>query len=127
LERQKLAVFLADECIGRRTISLLRHLNHRVVILQRLGLRSASDELVLKEAIRRKAVLITADHDFADLLRYPLSSHDGIIVVRWSRQRESVIHAVLHRCLTTIPAAKLRHTLVTVDQFGFRLVHPQAR
>lgn len=47
-----------------------------------VGLADASDEKILEFARKAKAVLITRDLDFANIILHPISAHYGVIVLR---------------------------------------------
>ena len=79
---------------------------------------------MLRAAVRRRAALITADEDFADIVRYPLSTHYGIIMLRLTRRHETDVHDALRQFLNSRPLPILRRRLVIIDQFGFRILRP---
>ncbi len=54
----------------------------KVVHVGDVGLADATDEEIIKYSLKEKAILITRDLDFANIILYPLGSHAGIIVLR---------------------------------------------
>ena len=47
-----------------------------------VGLESASDEKILRCAVRSRAVLVTRDLDFANVILHPPRTHYGVVVLR---------------------------------------------
>jgi predicted nuclease of predicted toxin-antitoxin system len=74
--------FLVDEDMPRSSAVVLRQAGHIVEDVRDVGLRGHSDREVFAYAQAQKAVFITADKGFANILRFPPGSHAGIIVVR---------------------------------------------
>jgi len=74
--------FLVDEDLPRSTAVSLREVGHDAVDVRDVGLRGHRDDEVFAFAQNQRRVLIAADLRFARLLRFPLGSHYGIIVLR---------------------------------------------
>jgi len=55
---------------------------HKVVHVRDIGLTSASDQKVIKWAQFNKAVLVTRDFDFANIINFPPSQYFGILVLK---------------------------------------------
>jgi len=47
-----------------------------------LGLGSATDAEIARHALKEKAVIITRDLDFANIILHPISTHYGVVVLR---------------------------------------------
>jgi predicted nuclease of predicted toxin-antitoxin system len=71
-----------DENLGIRAIELLQTAGHDVETVADEDLGGASDEELIGVCGAEKRVLITLDLDFANVLRFPPSSHTGIVVLR---------------------------------------------
>ena len=50
------------------------------------GLRGAEDEKIYEFAQREKAVILTGDRGFGNILRFPLGSHFGIVVAHFPNE-----------------------------------------
>lgn len=75
--------FLADENIEREFVEVLREAEFNVVSVRESYIGIADDE-ILKIAADEKAVIITYDTDFGELVfRFGLKSH-GVILLRLS-------------------------------------------
>lgn len=71
-----------DENLGIRAVELLREAGHDVETVVGEELGGASDEELIGICGAEGRVLITLDLDFASVLRFPPSRHDGIAVLR---------------------------------------------
>lgn len=54
----------------------------KAVHVRDVGLESATDEKIREYAAGTKAVLITRDLDFANIILHPIAAHYGVIVLR---------------------------------------------
>lgn len=77
-----LARFLVDECLPRSVALALTAAGYDAEDARDVGLRGKSDELVHERALAHDRILLTADLDFANALRFPPGSHPGIVVLR---------------------------------------------
>lgn len=74
--------FLVDESLPRSVCRELLARGHEVVDARDAGLRGRPDEEVHRYAVSGQRVLLAADVDFANALRFPAGSHPGIVVLR---------------------------------------------
>ena len=70
-----------DENIGRRGYELLRAAGHDVMTIRDEGLQGAHDEFIYKVCADEGRVLITLDHDFGQVLRFPPKRSAGLVVL----------------------------------------------
>jgi predicted nuclease of predicted toxin-antitoxin system len=116
--------FLLDECVPGKTKKLLKKLGLSVTTIADLGKISSNDPEVLNLARSRKAILLTTDLDFADLILYPLGTHEGIIVLRLRPDRPDIldeVHRILESFLKQTPPAEIAKALVVIDRNKYRL------
>lgn len=66
-------------------------------------------------------VLLTNDKDFADVIRYPPSSHSGVIVMRITAATEREVHNVLIQMLSERKLEHLDGALAIVSRNKYRL------
>lgn len=73
--------FKLDENLGPTILQLFLHKGHdcRTALEEHLG--GSPDETVLAAAKREGRVLVTMDHDFGNVLRYPPEDTSGIAVL----------------------------------------------
>jgi hypothetical protein len=70
-----------DENIGRRGLDLLRLAGHDVMTVRDQNLQGARDETLFDVCAREDRILITLDHDFGQVLRFPPERSAGLIVL----------------------------------------------
>lgn len=87
-----------------------------------LGLEHSSDENILARAQKERAVIITRDLDFANILNFPISSHCGIIVMRVPYfYSAGDIKRVLRAFIIIVRPQELVNSLVIVEEGRFRI------
>ena len=72
-------------------------------------------------ACREERVLLTLDKHFANILLYPLNSHEGIIRIRIHPPLLSDIIEALGNFLRALDLSTLKGTLVVLEKGGFRI------
>ncbi len=73
--------FLADESIDQPIVKRLRGYGHRVWYVAEMD-PGISDDMVLDLANRHKALLLTADKDFGELVFRQKRSTQGVLLIR---------------------------------------------
>ena len=74
-------IFLADECVDQPIAQRLRQDGHEVVCISETE-PSTPDDAVLSHANARRAVLITGDKDFGELVFRDGRAAYGVLLVR---------------------------------------------
>jgi predicted nuclease of predicted toxin-antitoxin system len=82
----KLAKFVIDEDIARSTGNLLADAGHEIIDIRDQGLRGAEDERIFRFAQSKKAILLTGDIGFGNLIKFPPGSHHGILIVHFPNE-----------------------------------------
>ncbi|MBU0896263.1 MAG: DUF5615 family PIN-like protein [Candidatus Omnitrophica bacterium] len=117
--------FILDECVLGKTKKLLKDLGLSINTVVELGKASICDDEVLELAKNRKAILVSCDLHFSNLLLYPLGSHWGIIVLRMraSDTPNSInqIHKVFTSFLKDITLSTIKGHLVIIDRNKYRI------
>ena len=86
-----------------------------------VGLGGSSDDEVLAFARKGKYVVLTHDKDFGNLIRYPLKSHHGVVMLRLRNQKPSNVLLYLFAFLKKFKKS-LKNRLVIVRENGVRIV-----
>lgn len=74
-------ILVADEGVDHAVVERLRRDSHDVVYVAELS-PSISDEEVLRQANARRAILVTADKDFGELVFRQGLVHSGVVLLR---------------------------------------------
>lgn len=114
-------IFLADENIDSEIVQRLRSDGHQVLSIAEMQ-PSIPDAAVLSLANTRKAVLLTSDKDFGELVFRQKRLHSGIILIRLaglqSHEKANQISSVIHRHKDKLASS---FTVITADSVRFRL------
>jgi predicted nuclease of predicted toxin-antitoxin system len=78
--------FLVDEDIPRSTTKVLQAKGYQVLDVRDCGLRGENDEHIFSFAQKEKAVLLTGDLGFGNLLSFPVGRHAGIVIVHFPNE-----------------------------------------
>ena len=117
--------FLLDENISPQTAPGLRENGHDVVHVREVGLRGALDRDILSFARSESRVLVTQDAEFADIRKYPLGSHGGIVRLRLALATSAVVLRVLSALIPRLETQDVQSgALVITDGRRYRVRHP---
>jgi len=108
--------FVIDEDMPKSLTLALIEAGHEALDIRDQGLRGASDEKVFQFAQQHAACVITEDLGFANVLRFPLGEHHGIIVGRFSSRlhTQTVVTQIL-QTLETLTETEIHEALVIVE------------
>jgi predicted nuclease of predicted toxin-antitoxin system len=70
-----------NENIGRRGLELLRAHGHDVMTVMDQGLGGAADEALFEVCAAEGRTLVTLDHDFGQVTRFPPEKSAGVVVL----------------------------------------------
>jgi predicted nuclease of predicted toxin-antitoxin system len=87
--------FLLDQNISPKVATPLRAAGHDVTIAREVGLRSASDAVVLAAARSEDRVLVSADTDFGALLAISGASTPSFLLMRRAANQRPAEQAAL--------------------------------
>lgn len=114
-----------DENLGRGLVGLLADGGHDVDTVVDEGLAGADDDAVAQAARREQRMLVSLDVDFADIARFPPGSHPGIVVVRVTELRPSLIRAALSGLLARHRLDDLTGCTVIAQLGAVRIRRPE--
>ena len=109
-----------DENMPHDLAELLGASGHDAATAVEEGLSGADDQAVLKAAAREDRLLMTLDVGFADIRKYPIGSHGGIVVFRLHDQRWVVMQQSAQRLIASGLLKKLERGLAIVDESRVR-------
>src|SRR4051812_3505297 len=100
----------------RSTARVLRDAGFPAVDVRDIGLAGHKDPEIFALAQSMKAVLVTADREFANVIKFPLGGHAGIIITR-TPNKLPVLHLnnLLLHTLEELSGDDLGGTLVVVE------------
>ncbi len=78
--------FVIDEDIPRSTAKVLRNRGYEVLDVRDCGLRGKSDDEVFRFAQKEKAIILTGDLGFGNILHFPVGSHSGIVIAHFPNE-----------------------------------------
>jgi predicted nuclease of predicted toxin-antitoxin system len=108
--------FVIDEDLPRSTARILREKGFEVYDIRDHGLRGQEDDAILAFAKQQKAVLITGDLGFGNQLRYPASSHEGIIIAHFPNEFSTPeLNAQILNALSVLTEDELKKSLTILQ------------
>lgn len=114
--------FKLDENIGRRGAELLRAAGHDVATVLDQALQGSTDEVLFDVCVREGRALITLDHDFGQVIRFPPERTAGIVVVEpGPRATPTALLDRLQEFLTLLAAHPLTGSLWIVEPRRVRI------
>ena len=117
--------FLVDEDVPRSTARVLRAAGYEAEDVRDVGLRGHPDSDVYAYAQAQAAVLVSCDKGFTNLLKFPVGSHAGIIVIRIPDESPPAqLNEELLRALAQLQQEALQGCLVILELGRIRLRRP---
>ncbi len=87
-----------------------------------VGLQDASDEVILKFAKEKKAILATRDLEFGNPYLYPKGSHCGVLIIRvpfYFTARQ--INETLREAISKIEIGQLKNSVTVIEPGKIRI------
>jgi len=114
--------FKLDENIGKRGLELLRTAGHDVETVCEEGLGGESDDVIFNSVVKEGRALITLDHDFCHVLRFPPETSHGIVILELPPQAlPDSINLRLKDFLAILSTRPLKNELWIVEPFRIRI------
>ena len=86
----------ADHCVSGAIVKKLADAGHEVLVLRDHLPQDAPDPIVIGKAQSEKAIFLTLNGDFSDIVAYPPSAFGGIIALQ-IKNRPSQIMPIMDR------------------------------
>ena len=110
-----------DENLPAALVNLLRVAGHDAMTVSDESLGGGEDPRILHAAASEQRLLMTFDLDFADIRRYPLGSHAGIVVFRLNDQRWAALKGPVRRLIDSGILDRVQGGLAIVDELRVRI------
>ena len=114
--------FKLDENFGSRTKHLFEAYGHDVQTVRMQGLQRSSDAHLFEVCRVEQRCLVTLDLDFADVLRFPPSLTNGIVVIRLPRNPSlALLEQLVRQFLQTLAHMSIERRLWIVEPSRIRV------
>lgn len=113
--------FLTDENISPSLIKAIRRKGYDVKDIKELKRFGISDNDVLNIANKEDRIILTHDKDFANLLNFPLTSHRGVILLRFVDQSPNNVIKHFMPVLDSKLKNKFKNSLVIITEYFIKL------
>ncbi len=114
--------FKLDENFGSRTQHLFQAYGHDVQTVRTQGLQRSSDAHLFEVCRVEQRCLVTLDLDFADVLRFPPSLTNGIVVIRLPRNPSlALLEQLVRQFLQTLAHTSIERRLWIVEPSRIRI------
>ncbi|MBI2449729.1 DUF5615 family PIN-like protein [Candidatus Pacearchaeota archaeon] len=114
--------FLADENISNSLIKAIKNLGHDIKDIKEYK-KNLSDLEIVKIAYKEDRIILTHDKDFANLKNYPLVSHKGVILLRFSDQSPINVTEIFIKLLNSSIKDKFKNSLVIINEEEVRIIN----
>ena len=112
-----------DENMPAGLVGILSRYGHDAVTVPQ-ELAGQFDAVIWEAAQREGRFLITMDLDFADIRRFPPGAHEGILILRLSRQGRRAIWTLFQAILVQQPLDSFKGCIVIADERRIRVRKP---
>ena len=114
--------FVVDEDMPRSTTSVLKTRGYEVLDVRDCGLRGKKDDEVFKFAQTEKAVILTGDLGFGNLLHFPIGSHFGIVIAHFPNEvSTSDLNKQIIKAFDTLTEADFKGNLIILEPGKIRI------
>jgi predicted nuclease of predicted toxin-antitoxin system len=117
-----MAPFLIDEDLPRSLAAGLRREGLVAEDVRDIGLRGQEDTSVFSYARSRGLALVSGDLGFANILRYPLGSHAGVVIARFPNEMPAAqVTKTVVAGLRQLSNEEIRGNLIVISPGRVRL------
>lgn len=114
--------FVIDEDMPRSTEKLLKSNGFEVFDVRDYGLRGKDDGEIFKFAQTNKAVLLTGDLGFGNLLHFPLGMHSGIFIAHFPNEiSTSELNNQMIRAILSLKEDEFNGNLIILEPGKLRI------
>ena len=114
--------FVVDEDMHRSTARILKDSGFEVLDVRDCGLRGAKDVDIFKFAQKENAIVVTGDLGFGNLLRFPIGSHEGIVIAHFPNEvSSSELNHQLITALCGLGEKDIKKNLIIIEPGKIRI------
>ncbi len=114
-------IFL-DENISILTVNFIKMLGFKVEHAKTAGLSGANDKEIAEYARKNKAILVTKDLEFGNILIYPEKTHHGLLIIRLpNHYKTTQIIKILINFLENIKPKILENAITILEVGRYRI------
>jgi predicted nuclease of predicted toxin-antitoxin system len=110
-----------DEDVYFNTVKFLRKKNFNIKTIYEVGLTGITDRELIKEANKRKSVLLTRDKGFGELVYFNKMETHGVILLRITPKTIVMVHKQLLNLLRNLPPDRLQNSVSIIEPAGYRI------
>ena len=119
--------FKLDENFGTRTREIFRAAGHNAQTVRDEGLQGCSDQYLYEVCCTEKRCLVTLDLDFADVMRFPPTEANGIVVIRIPRNPSlTLLERLVRQFLQALTQMSIENRLWIVEVGRIRIHQSEA-
>ena len=116
--------FKIDEYLPGEIVRLLSGIGHIVETVKDEGLLGAPDNIIWETAQKEKRFLITTDLDFSDIRRFVPGTHQGILLLRLSKEGKDYVLSYLKRLIANFDFNEWEGCVVVANDHKLRIKKP---
>jgi len=114
--------FVIDEDMPRSTAKVLRSKGYEALDARDYGLRGKNDEEVFNFAQKEKAVILTGDLGFGNLLHFPVGSHSGIVIAHFPNEiSTSELNTQIIKAFDNLTETDFNGSLIIIEPGKIRI------
>ena len=105
----------ADHCVPTDVVTTLRAVGIEVHRASEVGLDRAPDEQLFEYAKRRRMMLLTADRDFGNIIRFDIQRSFGVVILELESLSKAALLRRVREFFRHVRSRSLRGKLVLLD------------
>jgi predicted nuclease of predicted toxin-antitoxin system len=114
-----------DECLPSEIAEILIERGYETETVKSEGLTGSPDSLIWKVAQAEKRFLITSDLDFSDIRLYVPGTHQGVLLLRLSKEGKNHVLSYVKKILAEFDLNELNGCLVVATDHKIRVKKPK--
>jgi hypothetical protein len=109
---------LLDENVHAKLLPWLVEKGHDAIFVP----KGTKNGKVIDLANSENRIVLTHDKDFSDVLRYPPTSHQGLILIRIHPPRLPKLQSAFERLFVSPPSEGFLHRLIILQETGYHII-----